>query len=260
MPRAFELTPQHREDFERDGVFRLRGFYAPQAVAQMAQTLWADLGRRFQIDPQRPETWKNKQPGKFQRLQHSGAFAAMNSPQLATLGDAFLGEGRWQAQKQGGHPLVTFPNGAWDIPHRNWHLDMPATGLRGALTALRVFTFLEPVQPRGGGTLYVSGSHRMVAALANEVPADAPVRSAELKAALGPADPWFADLFQPEGEDRIQRFLEEGAVVRGVPVKVEEMTGEPGDVMVMHPAVLHTFAPNARDRPRLMLVTTLFVG
>jgi hypothetical protein len=27
----------------------------------------------------------------------------------------------------------------------------------------------------------------------------------------------------------------------------------------MHPAVLHTFAPNARDRPRLMLTATLSV-
>jgi hypothetical protein len=97
----------------------------------------------------------------------------------------------------------------------------------------------------------------VAAALAREASPAESLRSSELKAALGPEHPWFAELFCFSSGDRIQRFMQEGAVVRGVTVRVEEMTGEPGDLIVMHPATLHTFASNALDRPRLMLTATV---
>ena len=51
--------------------------------------------------------------------------------------------------------------------------------------------------------------------------------------------------------------MAEGAVVGGVAVRVDEMTGEAGDLILMHPAVLHASAPNARERPRLALAATV---
>jgi ectoine hydroxylase-related dioxygenase (phytanoyl-CoA dioxygenase family) len=41
--------------------------------------------------------------------------------------------------------------------------------------------------------------------------------------------------------------------VAGVPLQVEEMTGQPGDLYLMHPRALHAGAPNATDQPRLVL-------
>jgi ectoine hydroxylase-related dioxygenase (phytanoyl-CoA dioxygenase family) len=41
--------------------------------------------------------------------------------------------------------------------------------------------------------------------------------------------------------------------VDGVEVRVEEMTGDPGDIWLMHPAALHAAAPNVREAPRLVL-------
>jgi ectoine hydroxylase-related dioxygenase (phytanoyl-CoA dioxygenase family) len=43
-----------------------------------------------------------------------------------------------------------------------------------------------------------------------------------------------------------------------VPLKVLELTGEPGDVWITDLRVLHAAAPNASDRPRVM-VTDRFV-
>jgi hypothetical protein len=43
------------------------------------------------------------------------------------------------------------------------------------------------------------------------------------------------------------------AQVDGHPVRLEEMTGETGDLVVMHPATLHAAARYTLDRPRLML-------
>lgn len=47
--------------------------------------------------------------------------------------------------------------------------------------------------------------------------------------------------------------MPEGERVRGVHVRVEEMTGEPGDLIVMHPAMFHSISPNGLDTPRMML-------
>lgn len=52
--------------------------------------------------------------------------------------------------------------------------------------------------------------------------------------------------------------MTEGVVIRGVPVRVEELTGEAGDVIVMHPRLLHAVAPNTLDTPRMMLLQFLY--
>lgn len=140
---------------------------------------------------------------------------------------------------------MTFPSAGWDVPARGWHVDAPDDQYE--LTLAVVFAHLAPVLPRGGGTLVVTGSHRLT------VPPH--LRSRELKAYLGTVDPWLHDLWYPAGTgDRARRYLENGAVVGGVPLRVEELIGEPGDVVVMHPRLLHAVAPNERPAARLMLL------
>jgi ectoine hydroxylase-related dioxygenase (phytanoyl-CoA dioxygenase family) len=46
--------------------------------------------------------------------------------------------------------------------------------------------------------------------------------------------------------------LPEGRV-EGVPLKVMELTGQPGDAWLMDLRILHAAAPNGSDRPRLMI-------
>jgi ectoine hydroxylase-related dioxygenase (phytanoyl-CoA dioxygenase family) len=43
------------------------------------------------------------------------------------------------------------------------------------------------------------------------------------------------------------------ATVHDVPLQVTELTGSPGDAWLMDLRVLHASAPNAGDRPRVML-------
>jgi ectoine hydroxylase-related dioxygenase (phytanoyl-CoA dioxygenase family) len=144
------------------------------------------------------------------------------------------------------------------VPHAAWHLDLPASDLLGPLPAIRAFAFLEPVRPHGGGTLYLAGSHQAVLDRARQGRRGEPLRSADMRAALKAEEPWLAALLQPGGEDRARRFMDFGGTLRGRPVRVEEMTGGPGDVIVMHPAMLHAGAQNGLDRPRMMLVETFY--
>jgi hypothetical protein len=52
--------------------------------------------------------------------------------------------------------------------------------------------------------------------------------------------------------------MEGPEVVEGVSVRVEELCGEPGDVVIIHPWLLHSPSPNLSDRPRLQLAKDIF--
>jgi ectoine hydroxylase-related dioxygenase (phytanoyl-CoA dioxygenase family) len=46
-------------------------------------------------------------------------------------------------------------------------------------------------------------------------------------------------------------------VVDGIEVRVVEMTGEPGDVLLTHPVLLHAGSKNTAAAPRIALSSTV---
>ncbi len=259
MARPFSLTRTQRETFDQDGVLRLPGFLPQTEAAAMADAVWRDLASRFAVRRDDPATWTTQRPAQFQSLIRRGAFERLERLGYPELAHAFLGEGCGRGSKHWGLPLVTFPTSqTWDTPHNTWHLDLPASGDLDDLPALRLFCFLEPVEPRGGGTPYIEGSHRVVIDRARRERRAGGWRSGDMRETLKAEEPWLADLMTAGGPDRIRRFMIEGGAMRGVRVKVCEMTGQAGDVIVMHPAMFHTIAPNTLARPRMMLTETFY--
>jgi hypothetical protein len=61
---------------------------------------------------------------------------------------------------------------------------------------------------------------------------------------------------QPCGDDPNPRrnayFMDADHDLDGIPVRVVELTGEPGDVVLAHPWLLHHAAPNTASYPRMM--------
>lgn len=144
------------------------------------------------------------------------------------------------------HPalLCTFPNAStWTLPHQSWHLDLPRLAESG-LPGVQIFAILDDVEPEGGGTLAVTGSHRLL----ND---DGRISSSDLRKRLK-RDPYFAELMANKPSDRL-RLLREPSRVGDVEVSVVEMSGAAGDVYFMDLRLLHNVAPNARSKPRLML-------
>lgn len=249
MPREFSLTPGQLDEFERRGAVRLPRFYPRETIEAMAERVWADLERRFGLRRGRPETWIGATPAKFQALRKSGAFCALRTPELCDLANALLGEGAWEEPAHWGGLLVTFPAASPILARPPWHLDVVGIERLTPLPVLRIFTFLEPVLPNGGGTLYVSGSHRL--AIEIERSDGGSVRSAQVCKRLKLQHPWFACLLAARyGEPHA--FKAETRIGDHI-VRLEEMNGGPGDLIIMHPAVLHGAAHNALDRPRMML-------
>ncbi|WP_297696884.1 hypothetical protein [Phenylobacterium sp.] len=254
------LTREQRGQFLEDGVVRLPGLVPPRAVDAMAERLWADLAARCGALRGRPDTWPRGGAFQFRELRRAGAFAPLLSDGLAgVLDGVFAGRG-WTPPAHPGLPLVTFPNAAaWIVPHQSWHLDiLPGVVLDPWPDHVRVFTFLAPAEPGGGGTLYVAGSHRATMQVMAEASSRAWIRSAAVLGELRARSPWMAELCAPgEPDDRLRRFMAASGACRGVPLQGGEMTGAPGDVILMHPGIVHAAAPNARATPRLMLAETI---
>ncbi|MDO8433332.1 MAG: hypothetical protein Q7S58_13080 [Candidatus Binatus sp.] len=77
--------------------------------------------------------------------------------------------------------------------------------------------------------------------------------------ALIRADPWVKALCsRAEDADRIERFMNRGANVDGIELRVVEMIGEPGDVYLVHPLMLHAPAINCAATPRIVLSSFVY--
>ena len=267
------LTQDQRRQFLEDGVARIPGAVPEDAVEAMAARIWAALARQLGAIRERPETWPPDGQPQLQQMARAGVFAALMSDGVRSLLDNFF-EGRSWSQPSPYEPRplgIRFPtpDRRWNVPTLHWHLDraesdqtLPAgVADRPWPGCVRLFAYLGVVGAQGGGTFYVSGSHRAVTLLAAEMrPARKRINSAKLVEKFKARSPWVAELCSKgkEDEGRVQRFMQEGADFDGVPLRVAEMTGQPGDVILWHPNLLHTYSPaNNASTPRLVLSATI---
>jgi hypothetical protein len=246
------LSPEQRAEFDRLGLLRLPAVIPAAAVSLMRDRFWDHLSARHGIDRDRAETWTVEHPRHLQSLRRSGAFAAMASDGVRRALHDLLGPGCWQPPRAWGLPLVTFPvaGRGWHVPASGWHVDShgPAHDLPG----VTVFAFLTAVRARGGGTVLIPGSHHLVN---RHIASTGEWRPADVKSALAARHRWLRDLWSHDDKPgRVARCLDEGTIIDGARFRVRELTGDPGDAILMHPRTLHAAAPNAAAEPRMMLV------
>jgi hypothetical protein len=238
------VSPAERADFDRLGLLRLPAAVPAPAVDAMRDRMWAFLAAEQGIDPVRRETWPPGPARRLQALRKSGAFAPMASAAVLAALDDLLGAGGWPVPKAWGLPLITVPAaGTWQVPAAGWHVD--SYGPEHDLPGVTVFVFLAPVTAAGGGTVLLAGSHRLVN---RHIATTGTWRPADVRAALAGAHPWLADVWAGK------RDIDDESELDGVPIAVRELTGEAGDVVLMHPRTLHAPAPNTGESPRMMLV------
>jgi Phytanoyl-CoA dioxygenase (PhyH) len=247
------LTATQREEFETHGTLRLTGAFGVRVAQQMTTRIWEVLERSHGVRRDDARSWDIPQPTGFQTLTRSGAFDAIASAALCEDIDQLLDS--WERPKHWGAPLVTFPGApaTWDLPSTQWHLDFPARGSLQPLPGIRVLAFIDRVEPRSGGTLVLSGSHRLVESLMSAGLARSG-HSSEVREALAERHEWLSRLWRTSAiEDRIARFMRDGAEIEGQPLRVVELTGGPGDVVLLHPRLFHAPSRNVGAKPRLML-------
>lgn len=251
------LSSEQRATFAERGWVLLRQAFPREAALQMQDRMWAELHDVAGIDRARPETWHQPRSGlrgaKRDPLQHAIASDAL----LAAI-RALLGPLPWRVPSNWGIVLITFPAGAgnvWAIPTSGWHYDHDLIENVDAPRGLLVFTFLGRVIARGGGTLVVEGSHRLAARFVSSLsPDERTCDHQTLRRRFLRHDPWLRALTGrgPQPEDRVAHFLGAAHVADGIPLRVAELIGEPGDAILCHPLLLHVASRNLAHAPRFM--------
>jgi hypothetical protein len=253
------LSTEDVRAFQERGHVRISQAFDPDSALQMQEFMWSELKRLNGIDRNDRSTWTKPVRGLNKAGRH-GVYKGIGSPRLFTAIDELLGPSAWKKPAGWGGFLVTFPEGgdrAWDVTTDDWHWDGdPGICVDGA-SGISVFTFFSQVRPRGGGTLIVEGSHHLVVALFRGlVPNHLGRKHKGLKRHFSRSHPWLEELTGQAGgsHDRCRRFMEEASIVDDVAVRVVELTGEPGDAVLVHPAMYHARSYNRSDTPRFMRV------
>ncbi len=247
-----ELNERSLEHFRTHGWMRVAAF-GSDAAQHMREAVWQALAA-LGIHRDQKETWTIERPCHLQQLKNDPVFGAVGSAALIKVIDAIF-EGRsYEQPKNWGAFFIAFPSAEkWCIPNRGWHIDANYASWLWPAFGVKTFALLGDVGPCGGGTLILSGSHRLVHKWFQTNPPPPKAKSADMRQLLQ-SHPYVGDLHRAgKLEDRVSRFLNQTEEVDGIPLRVIEMTGAAGDVFVLHPLILHVAASNNATEPRFLL-------
>jgi hypothetical protein len=217
------LSEADVDQFVERGHCIVKGAF-PQALADRAlDQVWAELP----CDRDDPTTWTER----FHHVPKAfdgGPFTASWTDRVHDAFDDLLGEGRWNRRTEQGWWPVIFPGfdaGPWRPPADGWHVDgqqfhhhvdSPDQAL------LPIFVWSD-IGPGDGGTAIAEGSHRVTARILAE--------------------------HEPAGLDHVTLTNLVAAEPRP---SVVEANAEAGDVVLLHPFVLHTGSANTGTRVRFI--------
>jgi len=246
-------NPDTIEHFCDYGWMRVRAAFSTDEAAAMRTAVWralADVG----IREDDPATWTRERPNHLQHLKDDAVFQAVGSPRLLEAIDAALEGQAYQRPKQWGAFFLAFPSRhPWNVPSRGWHIDANYLSALSPPAGVRTHALFGDVTLRAGGTLIVSGSHRLVHKYFKDHPPPTRTRGAEYRKRLH-GHPYIGEL-HAEGNagERVARFMDRAEEHGGISLQVIENTGSAGDVILLHPLLLHVATPNAGSRPRFLL-------
>ncbi|MBM7565030.1 hypothetical protein [Paenibacillus sacheonensis] len=263
------LSKEQIEQFMERGWVKVEEAYPRELALECQQFIWDKLAQ-FGVDRGDPSTWER--PMYYLREAYDGgAFDRCNTQRMADAIEDVVGHGRWidrgvygieEVVATWGWWPVNFSLGAdrpWDVPKEGWHwdgghfrhyVDSPDQGI------LCLCMFSE-IGPRGGGTLVVEGSHKVVARFLKKHPEGLePQEGIDM---LNLEHPYLAELTGRPGTsdsaepDRIRRFMDEWHTdADGFKLRVAETTASPGDIILCHPFLYHAPSQNHSGIPRFM--------
>ncbi len=257
------LTPAEIASFAERGYVRIPQAFPREAALAMQDFMWSELKRLHGLERDDPSTWvlERWRPSEWTRLglnktKDHQVYQGIAAPRLMGVLEQLIGPPKAAVKKSWGAFVVTFPEAdrdAWGIRAAGWHVwGGPRSDFVPKSPFLRVITFYSHVGPRGGAPLVVEGSHRLVMSFCSQLNSSDFSRSLSvLNNRFARCHPWLAELAgktEDQG-DRLHRFMEEKTLIGDVEVRVVELTGEPGDAILCHPAIFSNSSTNHTDSP-----------
>jgi hypothetical protein len=251
-----------RATFADRGIVRLDGAFTADEAARMRAAMWRHLERRLGVTEHDAESWPDGWlPVSWKPIKRNAAFrAVVESDAVTEALDATFEPSGWEASRSGAQVLFSFPTGEpWTLP-AGWHMDCGFERPTWPVFAAKLFAFAGEVGPGGGGTMLLTGSHRLVERYRASVE-EPPAGGMENWRPFLRRHPPLGDLLvaggRPDGGRSLvgQRF-----VIDDVPVDVVELVGEPGDVVIAHLHVFHAGSPNTSGVPRQMVAMPIFAS
>jgi hypothetical protein len=252
------LSPEQRATYDRDGLVRLPDLLPSDRVAAAQAAVFAALERggfwrddAWRLPAEKP-LWPDHGPSAAKLIgnKHPELAALFDAEGVRTVVDALL-EGQPVDGRTYPRPMTLFTvpiAGGWTLPNA-WHTDAPRLA-SGRAPGVQLFSFLSPVGARGGGTMAIAGSHRLL----ND---GRSLTAKRMRHELG-REPFFRQLWRNKPLTWAAGGEYPAGAVKNWPLRVVEMTGAPGDAWLMDLRTFHAASPNAAEVPRVM-VTQRFI-
>lgn len=251
------MLPQDIESFQRRGFIKLEHVFNPEQAEKMQDLIWSSIEEQFGVSRDDQTSWpKVKPPIKLQHLRGHEDFKPFGSDRVRDAFNHLLGKGHWKLPWHWGQFLVGFPTDqSFDVPHEIWHTDFDFVSDLKPLEGLLFFSLISDVPSGAGGTMLIEGSHHFVKQFIQTIPDDQRKKMKTVRKALYHSHPWFGRLTDPkDNTDRIAYFMNTARNVDGIDLKVHQITGSAGDVVIGHPWLLHASSPNCTQRTKMMRV------
>ena len=223
----------------------------------MQDLIWNSIEDQFAVTRDDYMTWQMvRLPIKLQHLRGHEHFRSIGSDSVKHAFDHLLGKDQWKLPWHWGQFLIGFPSEqSFSIPHEIWHTDFGFETDQDPLEGLLVLSLISDVPSTAGGTMLIEGSHLFVKQFIQTIPHEQRKKMKTVRKALYDSHPWFRRLTDPRDRtDRIDYFIHSIQRVDGVDLKVHQITGSAGDVIIAHPWLLHASSPNCTDQVKMMRV------
>ena len=250
------LAPELQDSFQKSGVTWLKGAYPSAFVDDLREKVYEQLASH-NIDRCDPASWHELEGRSLSRLLKNISRAIpglkrIYTDELRQVADLLLGA-KEGVREMRPSVLLTPPNslmGAnvdhWHVPATLWHADSPHFPEDKPI-GLRVFLYLDDIREHGGGTLMVLGSHKLGAD-------GKQLSSKRLKRKLNKHS-YFRTLWNKDNHDA-DTLVDQEVIIESESVKLTEMTGDAGDLLLWDSRLLHNFSPNVSDHPRMLVQGT----
>lgn len=216
------LSQEQAAAFLEEGYVVVRRAFRPETAEQLLPHVWA----RTHEDPEDRATWKQPD-AQIEEVITEGPVAELFTPRFCGSVDDLVGKGRWTTRRGFGWVILRLPGFyqlPWRPPASGWHVD--GMDFQHHLTSHEIglvgIEMLTDIISGGGGTAVRVGSHKVISRLLNE---------------SEPAGVSYTEL----------RRIAEG--IQHLPAV--EVSGQAGDVLWMHPHLVHARSPNVRDTIRV---------